>query len=141
MGQQLATLIRDLFSRLELVSQEHPELTDTETREAVFETLNCYFVWERISEPPPKNYRMYSADGNQGVQQAISRFIAKGLVAAKKEGVAVGQPRLDALQDKSIRTPNGETYILFMGHSYQLQDCDMSSDLLDPGVPTEGDDR
>lgn len=115
------TSLRDavghLYQALEDLAQDHEELTDTDVREALAETLNHYFTWEQPQETMPETYFMFSAKGDRGVANAVAEFLAEALPAAHAEGVGPGQPRHDVLQDDSISTDNGETYDLFIGQS------------------------
>lgn len=115
------TSLRDavghLYQALEDLAQDHEELTDTDVREALAETLNHYFTWEQPQETMPETYFMFSAKGDRGVAHAVAEFLAEALPAAHAEGVGPGQPRHDVLQDDSISTDNGETYDLFIGQS------------------------
>lgn len=117
------TTIRDavssLYTELEKLSEQHDELFDTDVREALHETLSYVFVWGEPLPKMPVSYGMFSAEGDAAVAAVMERFIAAALPAASAEGLAVGQQRLDALQDESIETPAGEHFDLFIGDADQ----------------------
>lgn len=110
-------VIAELYAELERLSDEYKELTDTDVREALHLTLNYYFVWGKAQDRLPIAYEMWTREGDQAVAQAVKRFLTATDGCPEISSLPIGQLRLNLLQDRSIRTPRGEQYDLFIGHS------------------------
>jgi hypothetical protein len=104
-----------LYTELEQLSAEHEELTDTDVREAIHETLNYAFVWGKPLSALPVSYGMFSREGDEAVADIVSRFLARVAPLAQREGLQPGKARLDTLQDESIVAPDGAQFDLFIG--------------------------
>lgn len=113
----LHAVVARLYSRLEAIADQHEELTDTETREALHKTLNYYFIWAAPCDKFPLRYAMYTRAGDDAVAEVVAEFLHNATVLARQHRIAVGSDRLELLQDASIRTPHGECYDLFIGHA------------------------
>ena len=124
----LSKTIAAFYQQLEDLTQEHEELSDTDVREALHETINYYFVWGKPRTRTPLNYGLFSKEGDAAVASAVARFVANACAAADAERVPLGQARLDRLQDDSIETRDGSTYDCFIGQS----DEPLPPDELDP---------
>lgn len=114
--KEISRSIEDLFCKLEAISEEHDELTDTDVRESLHFALSYYFVWGNYPDTMPKNYGMLSARGDEAVSKAVSAFLRKVMSNPELESIPVGKERLNLLQDVSIRTPKGCHYDDFIGH-------------------------
>lgn len=109
--------VRSLYTELGEIAKAHEELTDTEVREALHETLNYAFVWGKPLPQLPVSYGMFSAEGDAEIAAAVARFLEAALPAAEVTELTVGERRLAALQDETITTPAGEQFDLFIGHT------------------------
>ena len=121
------------FSELEQLAQKHDELYDTDVREALADTLNYYFVWGKTADSFPRSYQMFSAKGDAAVGEAVSTFLESAIPLAESLGLDVGQARLDALQDESIVTPEGESYDSFIGHADEPSPAELADARFEPG--------
>jgi hypothetical protein len=113
---ELQNTVARLYSRLEELSEEYEELTDTDVREALHETLNYYFIWAKPCDHLPCNYAMFTEDGDRAVAEVVTEFLKKATALATQHGIPVGRDRLAILQDETIETPRGEQYDLFIGY-------------------------
>jgi hypothetical protein len=113
--QSIRDVVREFYVELEQLSLEHEELTDTDVREALHETLNYVFVWGKQLERLPVTYFMFTRAGDAAVAATVARLLATIVPLAERLGLDVGQPRLDALQDASITTPQGNKFDSFLG--------------------------
>ena len=112
-------IINMLFSELDLLSNEYEGLSDTDVREALYLTLNYFFVWGRTGKIP-STYCMYSVNGDQSVAKIINDFLSNINNSPEIAKVPLGQPRLDLLQDSKILTPHNRRYYDFIGYENKL---------------------
>lgn len=104
------------FSELEDSSERHHELMDSDVREALHLTLNYYFIWGNDDSILPKLYGMFSAQGDRHIADTVRKFLADSAIKAMQATSPVGMPRLQFLQDRTIRTRAGRQYDEFIGH-------------------------
>src|SRR3954469_20552364 len=105
-----------LLNQLEVISHQHRELTDTDVREALHRTINYYFVWGHAPSQVPVRYGMFTREGDQQVSDVVRQFVREASRCADDAGLMLGHPRLDALQDSTIRTEGGMLYDELVGH-------------------------
>jgi hypothetical protein len=96
-----------LLDELRRISLEHEELTDTDVRDAIHLTLNAHFVWGLGRAPFPRNFRMFSREGNGLVAAAVSRFLDDVDASGELSRVPIGVERLAVLQGGDARTSDG----------------------------------
>lgn len=116
MSSAVRDAVGEMLNRLEVISQENEELTDTDVREAVHRTLNYYFVWGGEPLQIPLRYGMFSSEADQRIRETLRQFIDVARRAADMEGLSYGKARLDALQDPTLRTKGGMIYDELIGH-------------------------
>lgn len=114
MTTTLPSAVRALLERLDEISREHEEVTDTEVREAIHRALSWYFVWGRPRATLPRSYEMFSLDGDKRVARAVEEFLASA--EAVSAAIPLGQARLDHLQDADWTTTSGRSYVELVGH-------------------------
>lgn len=115
-SDRLKKAVLRLYEDLETTAGLHDELTDTDVREALAETLNFYFVCGRADQRGvPCTYEMFSAAGDKAVAVVVNRFLEEASECLKLAPLDVGQPRHDVLRDASIRTSGGSGHELFIG--------------------------
>ena len=73
--EELRTVILNFYNQLEEISQVHEELTDTDVREDLAETLHYYFVWGKPMDRLPSNYSMFSKEGDELISIAVNDFL------------------------------------------------------------------
>lgn len=109
-------LIEEFYRDLECLSDDFEGLTDTDVREDLGQTLGYYFVWGMARDRLPVTYSMWTREGDQAVARAVERFLAAADDCPEISSLPYGRRRLELLQDRSIITPRGARYDLFIGH-------------------------
>jgi hypothetical protein len=112
---EISSLVLGLWKSLAALSEEHEEVTDTDVREALHETLSFHFVWGRSIERLPLHYRMFTPVGDEAVSEVVSQFLRAAQPAAARLGIPVGEARLDCLQSDASES-GGPNYYEFIGH-------------------------
>lgn len=146
----LQDLVGDLYAELDDIANAHEEVSDTEVREALHLTLNYYFVWDKPQDRLPVSYGMFTEDGDAAVAAAVAAFLAEASPLADREGLPVGQERLDLLQGE-LPEPEGESLSEFIGYSeapldpepprpYRFEPGDYDGDGEDEEEEFDGDD-
>ena len=120
----LKASVARFFNALEAIGETHEELYDTDVREQLAETLYFAFVWGHRLRSAPVTFGMFSAEGDAMVSSVVSAFLREALQEASVEHIAIGAPRLAALQNASIVTKGGQTYDNFIGHADEPFDPD-----------------
>jgi hypothetical protein len=128
---KVRSAVRALLDDLEGIATDYDEFTDTDVREALHRTLTRYFVWGQEREALPICFGMRSKNGDARVRAAVGRFLE---AVAGEADIAVGQARLDILQDKSVRAAGGMQYDELFGH----RDVPLSLEALPKHMFTEG---
>lgn len=111
--ESLNSAIKAFFIGLEQLSKEFEEVTDTDVRESLHLVLNYCFVWGKELDQLPVSYGMFTLEGDQSVAQVVSTFLSS---ASSLSDIPVGIERLNLLQNREIRTPEGCQYDDFIGH-------------------------
>lgn len=112
---QIRELVESFYTDLERLSYKHEELMDTDVRENLHMALNYLFVWEKRALDFPITYGMFSLEGDRAISSSVNKFLSLSL--PKVSDIPVGKERLALLQNFSIKTPNGNQYDEFIGHS------------------------
>ncbi|MCL2119689.1 MAG: hypothetical protein FWH27_14835 [Planctomycetaceae bacterium] len=116
--------LRDLLNRCDAVAQLYPEITDT----AVREEMACAILegFYRLDENycyTPRQFAMYSDDGNTKVMAVLYAFISEAIEAAKCEGLDTFHKRFAAFQNRSIVSDEGHSFDYYFGH-WNTEDFD-----------------
>jgi len=109
--------VLQLYQALEDLAADHEELSDTDVREQLAETLAWYFVWNKPTDVLPRSYGMFTEEGDEAVRRAVERFLKAALPLATAERLAPGRKRHDVLQDKQLLTRGKQRYDAFIGHA------------------------
>ena len=137
----LRDTVEEFLSALVEIAEEHEELCDTDVREGLAEVLHYYFVWGHEVDRVPVTFRMFTAEGDAAVIEAVEDFLDSAPDLAEREDIPLGQRRLDVLQDETLELPEGETYDLYIGHADEpLPDEPPSSDLYEEREYDDYDD-
>ena len=115
MSVTIKELVKRFYIDLELLSNQYEELMDTDVRESLHMVLNYYFVWGGRMPNFPISYGMFSLEGDNALSEVVNNFITASLQIINN--VPVGKERLALIQDLDIKTPNGNQYDEFIGHS------------------------
>jgi hypothetical protein len=103
-----------LLNRLDDIAIEHPEITDSEVREALAEVINYSFIWQQSTPPIPRFYRAYDR-ANDMLHDALERFIEAVLDDEEVRRTPPGIARLKLFQNEQIVTPSGNHFDLYFG--------------------------
>jgi hypothetical protein len=105
---------KDFINNLDIISQKHDELTDTNVRERLHEVINWYFIWgNKIDTAFPKKYAMFSQEGDDLVSEATITFINE--VCPLVKHIPLGQERNDLIENSNMESDNGSAYYFFLG--------------------------
>ena len=109
-------LLLELLASLEAIAEEHEEISDTESREAMRRVVYKGFLKPEPSFSLPTDFGLHEDEANQQVREAIGRYIQAANVKAAELGLGF-RGRLLAFQDPTIQTPSGATYDEFFGYA------------------------
>jgi hypothetical protein len=108
-------LLRRLLNRLERVAESHPEVFDTDVREAMFGAVFDGFVRPRPGFALPDDYAMFSPEGNRAVRDALAEYVESANNDAAEAGLTGFHARLAAFQDGEVVSRGGSYYDDFFG--------------------------
>jgi hypothetical protein len=108
-------LLRRLLNRLERVGEAHPEIFDTDVREAMGGAVFDGFVRPRTGFLLPDDFAMFSPEGNLAVREALAEFIESANLDAAGTGLSGFNARLAAFQDGKVVSRGGNYYDDFFG--------------------------
>ncbi len=109
--------LKKLLDLLDAIGHEHEELFDTDVRQNMSNAIMDGFVRHRLQFEIPETYGMYSEEANAAVRGAITEYIAAANNRAEELGLKRFHERLNAVQDRTVRSVNGNDYDEFLGHS------------------------
>lgn len=100
-------LLLRLLLRLEVVGEEHEEISDTVCRDAMSEAVFRTFLLPEEGYELPDDFGLCTPEANRAVKEALLKYVdgARGLSNAK--GLQTFQQRLAAFQDISVITEIG----------------------------------
>lgn len=109
----------EYLNKLESISIEHDEITDTDVRERLHEVINWYFIWgKQLDSSFPEKYAMFSKKGDAKVATATRSFVEKALKIV--ENIPIGQARNDLIEDSNAQTEKGNHYWVFLGSTDEV---------------------
>ncbi len=108
-------ILRDLLEALEAVQEKHPEITDTEVREAMSDAVWHLFIVPKVGFKMPKSFFLDSAKANRAVHKALKDYIGKAKKVSQESGVLSFRDRLAAFQNSHVGSPGGYSYDDFFG--------------------------
>ncbi len=82
------------------------------------EAISCAFVKIEKGYSLPREFGMFSSEGNAAVRGALAAFLAKAPLSARAAGLDTPAKRLAAFQDADVATTkDGQCYDAFFGHA------------------------
>src|SRR4051812_13305913 len=108
--------LKTLLDLLDAIGIEHEELFDTDVRQNMSNAIMEGFVRHRLQYEITKDLGMFSEEGNTAVRNALTVYIAAANEKADELGLKTFHDRLNAVQDGSVRSVNGNDYDEFLGH-------------------------
>jgi hypothetical protein len=109
--------LKQLINALDKVFDEHEEVGDTAVRESLSEAVRNLFIVPRPGYALPDEFGMFSEAGNRAVRTALRTFLGHPDVAAAAIRLRTPKERLDAFQDVSVESSDGNTYDEYFGHA------------------------
>lgn len=103
-------LLLELMTDLETVGRDHEELYDSEVRDQMSDAVVKGFIDREPGYELPKEFGMFSEEGNLGVRTALENYTRKASARAAELGIAVGPDRLAAFQQEGIKTKDEQQY-------------------------------
>lgn len=110
-------LLRHLLESLETIANQHPELFDSDVREAMSDAVVDGFVRGRGIEAVPDSFAMFSVEADAWVRKVIEEYVVSANRIASEVGLKSFPDRLAAVQNPKVRTSFGSDYEDFLGHS------------------------
>jgi hypothetical protein len=109
--------LKQLIDDLDAIFEEHEELGDTDVREQMAMAIHQAFIAPQPDYALAKTFGMFSEEGNSSVREALDAFLEDPDVVAAKESLGTPQDRLDAFQDISVESDEGNTYDEYFGYT------------------------
>ena len=110
-------LLLELLRRLEAVDDAHPEVGDSEVREALGMAVFDGFVRPQSGYELPESFAMNTPEGNRRVREALAWFLPAANSEAMRAGFVTFHQRLAAVQDYDVLTARGNDAEEYFGHS------------------------
>ena len=105
--------LRALLNALDLIEAEHEEVTDTDVREQMAESVHRAFFLKEAGYALPQTFGMFSRAGDAAVRGALQGFLS-ALPGVDSQSP---QERLAAFQDAAVRSSEGSMYDEYFGHA------------------------
>ena len=109
--------LKKLLDGLDEIGSKHEELFDSDVRQNMSNAIMEGFVRQRLQYEVPQDFGMFSEAGNTAVHDAIAEYVATANEKADELGLSAFHDRLNAVQDGSVGSINGNDYDDFLGHS------------------------
>lgn len=106
-----------LLERLEQIGEAHPDLFNSEVRQAMSNALVDGFARLVPDFALPTSFRMLSAEGNEEVRAALALFLEVARPLAIQQELRTFHQRLAAIQNSAVRTDEGNDFDEFFGMS------------------------
>jgi hypothetical protein len=121
--------LKALLNTLDKIAEEFEEVTDTDVREQMRETIEKALLEPVAGYQLPDEFGMFEPKGNARVKAALAKFI----VSAKAEagGLKTRANRLRAFQDIDVESREGNTYDEYFGYDDSLERAE-------PGAAADG---
>jgi hypothetical protein len=113
----MKTALKQLIIALDKVFEEHEEVGDTAVREFMYDAVRKSFIVPQAGYELPKEFGMFSKEGNLRVRTVLKKFLAHPEVAAAAKKLKTPKERLDAFQDVEVESPEGNTYDEYFGYA------------------------
>ena len=113
----MQALLLELLIDLERIGNDHEDLFDSEVRERIGEAVMQGFVRAIPDYSVRTDLGMFKPEADAAVRQLLIRYIAAANALAADKQIMRFHDRLAAFQDSDVRTPNGNDYDEFFGHT------------------------
>ena len=113
----MKTILKKLLDSLDEIADRHEELFDSNVRQSMSNAIMEGFIRQKKDYQLPSDFGMFSREGNDDIRHAIDEFIAAANKKADELKINTFHGRLDAVQDSSVRSIEGNDYDEFLGHS------------------------
>ncbi|HMJ16093.1 MAG TPA: hypothetical protein VK524_31975, partial [Polyangiaceae bacterium] len=84
-------------------------------REQTHAVIYRGFVLQEAAYEVPARFGMFTPQGNAAVRKALTEFLAAARPLAARGGLRDARARLNAFQDISVQSGNGETFDAYFG--------------------------
>jgi len=109
-----------LSRAMNLVFDDHGEITDTEIREQMFDVIFQGFIHQTPSYVVPETFDADSPEGDAAIRAVLTAFLKVAIPLAAREGVDTPETRLDAFNsDSSLEL---DEFFGWMEHLKPLKD-------------------
>src|SRR6516164_4503770 len=102
--------LRELLERLEEIGDDHPELFDSDVRQAMSNALVDGLARLKPGFNLPVTLGMFSGDADEKVRTAIQTFLDVARRLAIEKGLATFHQRLAAIQNPAVVTEGGNDF-------------------------------
>jgi hypothetical protein len=108
-------ILRRLLDRLDVIAEQHGEVSDTAVRDAMSEAVFGGFLRPVSAFALADRYAMFSEEGDLLVKRALAEFLPAANHSAAEVGLSTFHERLSALQDVDVRSARGSYYDDYLG--------------------------
>ena len=109
--------LKQLINALDKIFEVHEEVGDTAVREFMYDAVHKSFIMPKPDYTLPSEFGMFSKDGNKKVRAAIQKFLAHPELIAAVKSLKTPKARLDAFQDTSVESSEGNSYDEYFGYA------------------------
>jgi hypothetical protein len=113
----MQALLLELLIGLEQIGNDHEDLFDSEVRERIGNAVMDGFVRCLPDFVLRSDLGLFQPDADTAVRDLIVRYTDDANALAADTGIVAFHDRLAAFQDPDVRTPEGNDYDEFFGHS------------------------
>ena len=108
-------ILRRLLDRLDVIAEQHGEVSDTAVRDAISEAVFDGFLRPSSGFALPDRYAMFSEEGDLLVKRALAEFLPAANHSAAEAGLSTFHERLSVLQDDDVRSAGGSYLDDYLG--------------------------
>jgi len=108
--------LKQLLRAFDGIFEKHEELGDTDVRERMYDAIHKSFIKPRRGYVLPKEFGMFSDEGNKLVYAAIQKFLTHPEVVAASKSLRTPEDRLYAFQDFDVETSEGTNCFEYFGY-------------------------
>ena len=109
--------LEQLLNNLDEVFAEHEEIGDTDVKQRMYAAVRDGFIVPRAGYTLPKEFGMFSEEGDQLVRAALQSFLAHPEVSKASTLLKTPKERMAAFQDSNIKSSRGMYYDEFFGYA------------------------
>jgi hypothetical protein len=100
----MEAILLELLHRLEAIEDVHPEVGDSDVREAMSRAMFAGFIRPQPGYVLPGSFAMFTPEGDRQVREALAWFVPAANAAAERAGLVTFHQRLAAFQNGKVRT-------------------------------------